>query len=246
MKLKDVLKPHFLSDKEMELKEKNISDKEKEQVISEMVSLIQENKKIEETTDASEEKKTEKPSVKPPQESKKKKEKAEAKKEQKEETKKKIDRGPDFKYIVRISNTDVNGEKNLVYGLASIRGLGVHLAALVADQAEIDGKILIGDLTDSQIQKIQETINNINKTAPGWMLNHRKDYETGQNLHFVSTDIDVRLRDEINIMKKIKSYRGVRHELGLAVRGQRTRSNGRKGLALGVEKRKVTTTEQPK
>ncbi|OGS40669.1 MAG: 30S ribosomal protein S13, partial [Euryarchaeota archaeon RBG_13_31_8] len=47
-------------------------------------------------------------------------------------------------------------------------------------------------------------------------------YETGQNLHFVSTDIEIRLRDEINIMKKIRSYRGVRHELGLRVRGQRT------------------------
>ena len=173
------------------------------------------------------------------EETKKKKEKTELKKGPKEDAKKKVDRGPDFKYIVRISNTDVNGEKSIVYGLTSIKGIGVHLANLIASQAEIDKKVLIGNLTDSQIQKIQEIINNVDKTAPGWMLNHRKDYETGQNLHFVSTDIDIRLRDEINIMKKIRSYRGVRHELGLRVRGQRTGSNGRKGLALGVSKRKV-------
>jgi small subunit ribosomal protein S13 len=179
----------------------------------------------------------EKKSIKTSEEIKKK--KSEPKKEQKEEIKKKIDRGPDFKYIVRISNTDVNGEKNIVYGLSSIKGIGVHMATLIADQAGVDKKILIGNLNDSQIQKIQEIINNVNKTAPGWMLNHRKDYETGNNFHFVSTDIDVRLRDEINIMKKIRSYRGVRHELGLRVRGQRTGSNGRRGLALGVSKKKV-------
>ena len=178
-------------------------------------------------------------SEKPLEEIKKKKDKTEPKKTQKDDSKKKIDRGPDFKYIIRISNTDVNGEKSIVYGLTSIKGIGIHMANLIASQAEIDKKVLIGNLTDSQIQKIQEIINNVNKTAPNWMLNHRKDYETGQNLHFVSTDIDIRLRDEINIMKKIRSYRGVRHELGLSVRGQRTGSNGRKGLALGVSKRKV-------
>jgi small subunit ribosomal protein S13 len=185
------------------------------------------------------EEQSKKSSLETSEETKKKKEKTELKKGPKEDAKKKVDRDPDFKYIVRISNTDVNGEKSIVYGLTSIKGIGVHLANLIASQAEIDKKVLIGNLTDSQIQKIQEIINNVNKTAPGWMLNHRKDYETGQNLHFVSTDIDIRLRDEINIMKKIRSYRGVRHELGLSVRGQRTGSNGRKGLALGVSKRKV-------
>lgn len=180
-----------------------------------------------------------KSTIKPTIDTKKKKEKADSKKEQKDDLKKKTDRGPDFKYIVRISNTDVNGEKNIIYGLTSIKGIGIHMATIIADQTGVDKKVLIGNLNDSQIQKIQETINNVTKTAPGWMLNHRKDYETGQNLHFVSSDIDIRLRDEINIMKKIRSYRGVRHELGLSVRGQRTGSNSRKGLALGVSKKKV-------
>jgi len=219
------------------LKDKNIPEESKQEDI--------ETKKSGKTTDAFKEAKedlSEKTSVKSPEQAKKK--KGESKKEAKEDTKKKIDRGPDFRYIVRISNTDVNGEKNVVYGLSSIKGLGVHMATLIVDQAQVDKKILIGNLNDSQIQQIQEKINNVNKTAPIWMLNHRKDYETGQNLHFVSTDIDIRLRDEINIMKKIRSYRGVRHELGLRVRGQRTGSNGRKGLALGVSKKKVEPQQQ--
>ena len=45
--------------------------------------------------------------------------------------------------------------------------------------------------------------------------------------------------DDVNRMKKVKSYKGIRHSTGHKVRGQRTYSNGRKGLALGVSRRKV-------
>ena len=157
----------------------------------------------------------------------------------KEDKKKKSDRKPDFKYIIRLSNSDINGEKNVVYGLASIKGVGLHMATLIADKAGINRYTKIGDLSDAQVEKLQESINNIGNTAPGWMLNHRKDYDTGEDLHLVSSEIDMKLRDEINIMKKIRSYRGIRHERGLPVRGKRTRANNRKGLALGVSKKRV-------
>ena len=160
-------------------------------------------------------------------------EKAEVKKE-----KPKKDRGPDFKYIVRLSNTDVDGEKKVVYGLSSIKGVGVHMASFIMNETDIDRNMRIGDLKDAQIEKLQDAIDNIIENAPGWMLNHRKDYETGENIHLVGPDIDMRLRDEINIMKKIRSYRGIRHERGLPARGQRTRANNRKGLTLGVSKKR--------
>lgn len=158
--------------------------------------------------------------------------------EKKEKPKKKVDRGPDFKYIVRLSNSDVDGEKNVVYGLTSVKGIGVPMATLIADETGIARYMKMGDLTDAQVDKLQEAINNINKNAPGWMLNHRKDYDTGDDIHLIGSDIDMRLRDEINILKKIRSYRGIRHERGLTVRGQRTRANNRKGLALGVSKKR--------
>jgi len=158
--------------------------------------------------------------------------------EKKEKSKKEADRGKDFRYIVRLSNTDVNGEKNIVYGLKSIKGIGVHMATLIADEVEIDRYMKIGDLKDSQIEKIQEIIDKVSKDAPSWMLNHRKDLETGEDIHLIGSDIDMRLRDEINILKKIRSYRGIRHERGLRVRGQRTRANNRRGLALGVSKKR--------
>jgi len=146
-------------------------------------------------------------------------------------------RGPDFKYIVRIANTDINGEKSLIHGLATVKGVGLHMSTMVADLAGLDRMAKIGDLKDDQVEKIKEVLGNINKLGPKWMLNHRKDYETGADLHLIGVDIDTRLREEINIMKKIRSYKGVRHEAGLPVRGQRTRAHGRIGLAMGVSRK---------
>ncbi|MDH7517167.1 MAG: 30S ribosomal protein S13 [Candidatus Thermoplasmatota archaeon] len=159
-------------------------------------------------------------------------------KQAKPETKKELPkRGSDFKYIVRIANTDINGEKSLVYGLTTIKGIGRHMGTMIADLAGLDRMMKIGDLKDDQIEKIKEILEKVNKLGPKWMLNHRKDYETAEDLHLIGVDIDARLREEINIMKKIRSYKGVRHEAGLPVRGQRTRAHGRVGLALGVSRK---------
>lgn len=155
-----------------------------------------------------------------------------------EEPRDKKDHDADFNYIVRIVNTDINGENNIVQGLTQIKGIGRHMATFIADTAGINRKIKFGNLPESEIEKIQEILDHINQYAPAWMLNYQKDMYTGKNLHLISTDIPTRFRDDVNIMKMIRSYKGIRHELGLKVRGQRTSSNGRRGLALGVSKRR--------
>ena len=162
----------------------------------------------------------------------------------KTEPKKDLEKPPekkdeDFQYIIRIANTDIDGEKNVVMGLAQIKGIGRHMAVLIADATRIDKKVKIGKLTDAQIEKIKEILENIHNTAPGWMLNHRKDIDTGNDIHLISSEVDLRLRDDVNLLKMIRSYRGIRHESGLSVRGQRTRANNRKGLALGVSKKRI-------
>lgn len=151
--------------------------------------------------------------------------------------KKKDGKKDDFKYIVRIANTDIDGDKSIVYGLASIKGIGIHLSVLITDATGIDRTKKIGNMSDSQIEKIKNVLENATENAPRWMLNHRNDYETGEDIHLIGSEIDMKLRDEINVMKKIRSYKGIRHELGLPVRGQRTRANNRKGLSLGVSKK---------
>lgn len=155
-----------------------------------------------------------------------------------EEPAKKKEHDENFNYIIRVVNTDINGESNIVQGLTQIKGIGRHLAVFIADTAEVDRRLKFGNLAEPQIEKLKEVLENIDEYAPAWMLNYQKDVYTGENMHLISTDVAIRLRDDINMMKMIRSYRGVRHELGLKVRGQRSSSNGRKGLALGVSKRK--------
>jgi small subunit ribosomal protein S13 len=163
------------------------------------------------------------------------------KKEEKQKEKKaspKKDEKDDFKYIVRLSNYDVDGNKTLVHGLTSVKGIGRHLSMIVTELAELPRDQKVGELTDEQIEHLQEVIDNVQENVPLWMLNHRKEYETGRNLHLIGSEIEMNLRDEINRMKKIRCYRGIRHELGLPVRGQRTRANNRTGLTLGVSKKR--------
>lgn len=155
----------------------------------------------------------------------------------KESKKKKTDVDDDFKYIVRIANTDIDGDKTVLQGLTSIKGIGRHMSMLVIDSTKLDRNLKMGNLSDKQIDSIKDAISEIQEKAPSWMLNHCKDYETGEDIHLIGSQIDLRLRDEINIMKKIRCYKGIRHERGLPARGQRTRGNNRSGLTLGVSKK---------
>jgi len=173
-----------------------------------------------------------------PDQQKKKDKKGKQPAEDKEPVVKKKEHDENFNYIIRIVNTDINGESNIVQGLTQIKGIGRHMATFIADTAGVDRKLKFGNLPETEITKLKEVLENIDEYAPAWMLNYRKDMYTGEDMHLISTDVATRLRDDINMMKMIRSYRGVRHELGLKVRGQRTSSNGRKGLALGVSKRR--------
>jgi len=224
-----------------EVKEEIVEEPQPESPVeTEETSEEQVEEEPKETSEKTEEtaEEPEKAEAEPPETTEKPKKTKEKKEAEKEKPKKK-EHKDDFKYIVRIANTDLDGEKTLVHGLTKIKGVGMHMSILIADNTGIERYTKIGDLTDSQIEKIKETLENINKNAPSWMLNHRKDYDTGEDIHLISSDIDMRLRDEINILKKIRSYKGVRHERGLPVRGQRTRAHGRVGLAMGVSRKGV-------
>jgi small subunit ribosomal protein S13 len=99
---------------------------------------------------------------------------------------------------------------------------------------------MAGKLDDKNIADIEDTIINLNEHIPDWLLNRQKDYDTGEDIHSVSVELKMTNDEDLNRMKKVKSYRGIRHASGHKVRGQRTYSNGRKGLALGVSRKKGT------
>jgi small subunit ribosomal protein S13 len=146
---------------------------------------------------------------------------------------------PDFKYIVRIASTDIDGHKTVENGLTSIKGIGTRLGEILADRAGVDRKLKMGDLTDEQVDKLIETVSKITEIMPPWTLNRQNDIETGEDLHLYGAEIFTYKREDLNRLKKIRCYRGIRHERGHKVRGQRTRSNGRTGLTVGVVKKSV-------
>ncbi len=146
---------------------------------------------------------------------------------------------PEFKYIVRIAGTDIDGRLKVAYGLSEIKGVGYNLALAMCRLLGIDPEKRIGFLTDAEIRKIESALSDPVKIGlPGWMLNRRKDYDTGNDRHLIGADLIFVVRQDIEREKKIKSWRGIRHALGLKVRGQRTATTGRTGITVGVRRRK--------
>jgi len=145
----------------------------------------------------------------------------------------------EFKHMIRISRKDVDGNKPVVNALADIRGVGIALSGAICSSMGLDLNQKIGYLSDAKINEIEDAVKNPKKLdIPEWMLNRRNDYETGKTEHLIESDLMMRLRDDLNRMKKIRSYKGRRHEVGLPVRGQRTKSTFRKGSSVGVSRRR--------
>lgn len=143
-----------------------------------------------------------------------------------------------FRHIVRIAGRDVDGSLKVLHGLAKIKGVGFNLARSVLQAAGVDFNLRMGHLTDQQINKLEEVLSNPMKyELPSWTLNRRRDPQTGGDLLSVEADLDLAVKSDIDLMKKIKCWKGLRHAWGLKVRGQRTKTTGRKGVAVGVTKK---------
>jgi len=146
----------------------------------------------------------------------------------------------EFKYIVRIVNTDIKGEKQISIGLRKIKGVGINLANAICSLSKVDKTKKIGYLTKEEIKKLEEVIKNPHKfKVPGWMLNRRRDYEDNVDKHLLMSDLDFTKDNDIKRMRMIKSFKGIRHGTGLPLRGQRTKSNFRKqkGKVMGVKRK---------
>ena len=76
------------------------------------------------------------------------------------------------------------------------------------------------------------------RQVPDWMLNRKKDTKDGKFSQVVSNTLDMKLREDLERLKKVRAHRGLRHYWGLRVRGQKTKTTGRKGRTVGVSKKK--------
>jgi len=143
----------------------------------------------------------------------------------------------EYNHIVRIVGNDIPGEKKTLIGLTQIRGIGYNFANAILDSLKISPNTNIGYISDSQVQSIEKILKNPSEVNfPSWFLNRRKDIETGEDKHLITSDIAFTVRNDIEREKATNSWRGFRHMYGLKVRGQRTRTTGRKGGAVGVAK----------
>jgi len=151
----------------------------------------------------------------------------------------------EFKYIVRIVNTDLNGHKPIQVAMRKIKGVGYMLASAILNVVNVSKVARTGDLSQEDIDKIDDALRNLeSQSLPTWLYNRRKDPETGEDKHLVTSDLRFTKDNDIKLLKKIKSYRGYRHAFGLPTRGQRTRSNFRrnKGKVTGVKRAKKGKT----
>ncbi|HEV2317427.1 MAG TPA: 30S ribosomal protein S13 [Thermoplasmata archaeon] len=144
---------------------------------------------------------------------------------------------PNFRYIVRLAGSDLDGRRSTALALTGVRGIGPRIAEVTCRMAGVNPAEMIGNLPEATVEGIEQVLGSLPTRLPGWMVNHPVDYATGEAHHYIGPDLETSGRDDVNLMRMVRSYKGVRHERGQKVRGQRTRSNGRTGMAAGVLKK---------
>ncbi|HJT46634.1 MAG TPA: 30S ribosomal protein S13 [Nitrososphaeraceae archaeon] len=143
----------------------------------------------------------------------------------------------DFKHIVRIAGKDIAGSKKLITALSEIRGVGYNYSQVLLQSLNINPNIRVGFITDRELTDVEAAVKNPSKSGvPEWYLNRRKDIDTGSHQHLITSDLDFAISNDIDREKNVMSWRGYRHMFGLRVRGQCTRTTGRRGGAVGVKK----------
>jgi small subunit ribosomal protein S13 len=108
--------------------------------------------------------------------------------------------------MARLSGVTIPDNKQVQIALTYVHGIGNKSSRDILANAKIEPTVRVKDLTDAEISRIQEVIN--------------ADYTIEGELQRIVTGNIKRLRD-------IKAYRGIRHQMNLPVRGQRTRTNAR-------------------
>nr|ABW90424.1 putative ribosomal protein S18 [Barentsia elongata] len=144
-----------------------------------------------------------------------------------------------FQHILRVMNTNIDGRIKIMYALTAIKGVGRRYANLVLKKADVDLRKRAGELTDEEVEAVVTIINNPKQyKIPNWFLNRQKDIKDGKYMQVTSNGLDNKLREDLERLKKIRAHRGLRHYWGLRVRGQHTKTTGRRGRTVGVSKKK--------
>lgn len=136
-------------------------------------------------------------------------------------------------------NTNIDGRRKVMFAMTSIRGVGRRYSNIVLKKADIDQFKRAGEMTEEEVEKIVTIMSNPRQyKIPDWFLNRQKDIKDGKYSQVMSNNLDTKLREDLERLKKIRAHRGLRHYWGLRVRGQHTKTTGRRGRTVGVSKKK--------
>jgi small subunit ribosomal protein S13 len=146
----------------------------------------------------------------------------------------------EIKDVVHLFGADINGNLPLDKALTKIKGIGINLSKVLtrvlSRELNVSESIKIGQLNDEQLKFIENTVKNMREKAPQFLLNKRK---SPNNKHLISSELAFDTKQVIEFEKNLYTWRGFRHAYGQKVRGQCTRTSGRKGLTVGVMRSKV-------
>lgn len=146
---------------------------------------------------------------------------------------------PGFQHILRLLNTNVDGKEKIMYAMTSISGIGRRYSNIVCKKADVDMTKRAGECSNEEITRIMDIVQDpLKYKIPRWFLNRQKDIKTGKYSQTLANNLDSQLRDDLERLKKIRAHRGLRHYWGLTVRGQHTKTTGRRGKTVGVAKKK--------
>lgn len=161
--------------------------------------------------------------------------------EKKPEVKPRADKLKEIRTIVRVADTDLEGERPLIFAIQGIRGIGYSISKAICKLANLKPRQKLGSLSHDDIENIESVIKDPLKFGiPLFLINRRRDIETGKDLHLTGSDLDISRKFDIQRYINLKTYRGWRHMLGQPVRGQRTRSSFReKGRVVGVMSKEI-------
>lgn len=143
-----------------------------------------------------------------------------------------------FQHILRLLNTNVDGKIKIQYALTTIRGVGRRYSNLVCKKADVDLAKRAGELTQEELERVVTILQNPTQyKIPSWFLNRQKDIVDGKDYHVLANNLESKLREDLERLKKMRAHRGIRHFWGLRVRGQHTKTTGRRGKTVTAGKK---------
>eukprot|EP00297_Palpitomonas_bilix_P019035 CAMPEP_0113879128 /NCGR_PEP_ID=MMETSP0780_2-20120614/7064_1 /TAXON_ID=652834 /ORGANISM="Palpitomonas bilix" /LENGTH=156 /DNA_ID=CAMNT_0000865671 /DNA_START=40 /DNA_END=510 /DNA_ORIENTATION=+ /assembly_acc=CAM_ASM_000599 len=144
-----------------------------------------------------------------------------------------------FQHILRVLNTNVDGKQKVPFAITAIRGVGRRFAIAAVNKAQVDKNKRAGELNPEEVDRIVEVLQKpMDFDIPKWFLNRQFDIKDGTTSQLISNALDNKYREDMERMKKMRLHRGLRHHWGLRVRGQMTKTTGRRGKTVGVSKKR--------